>query len=286
MSYNQPPPQPGPYGGGQPNPYGGAPQQPPGGSNPYAQQPGYGYPQQQPAAQPGYGYPQQPPAQSGYGYPQQPDPGQAPPPQQPGGGSNRTKVIAISSAAVVVVAAVAVGAFFLTGKGESTDAMRLVTPNSLHDDDYELDKDTKALKDAGTSVQQDMPEGTTSVLASYKHADDPNSGLSFSGMYGDIGDPAKIQDEMFKSFESGGKAAVEKKRASFQPNGADGPKLSCEVVKMYDEYYAPVCAWAEKTDAAMVLDLDADNTNVDDVDVEEFAKVTAGIYEETRKPAE
>ncbi|MEU9278126.1 PQQ-binding-like beta-propeller repeat protein [Streptomyces sp. NPDC048342] len=57
------------------------PDQPP---NPYAQQPGYGYPQNSP--QPGYGYPQQPPQpQPGYGYPQQP-PAQNPYAQPPGYG--------------------------------------------------------------------------------------------------------------------------------------------------------------------------------------------------------
>ncbi|MEV5953635.1 PQQ-binding-like beta-propeller repeat protein [Streptomyces sp. NPDC051987] len=44
------------------------PDQPP---NPYAQQPGYGYPHQ-PPQQPGYGYPHQPPPPPGYGYPHQP----------------------------------------------------------------------------------------------------------------------------------------------------------------------------------------------------------------------
>jgi uncharacterized RDD family membrane protein YckC len=64
------------------NPY-GAPQGPPPGG-PQGQQPGYGYPQQQPA-QPGYGYPQAPqgvPPQQGYGYPQAPQAPQGVPPQQ------------------------------------------------------------------------------------------------------------------------------------------------------------------------------------------------------------
>ncbi|MFB7721312.1 MULTISPECIES: RDD family protein [unclassified Nocardia] len=57
-------------------------------NNPYPpQQPGYGYPPQQPPAQPGYGYPPQD-AQPGYGYPQQPvsQPGyqQQQPVSQPG----------------------------------------------------------------------------------------------------------------------------------------------------------------------------------------------------------
>ncbi|MFF2552852.1 RDD family protein [Nocardia sp. NPDC058058] len=52
-------------------------------NNPYPpQQPGYGYPPQQPPAQPGYGYPPQD-AQPGYGYPQQPVSQPGYPQQQP-----------------------------------------------------------------------------------------------------------------------------------------------------------------------------------------------------------
>ncbi|WP_431044468.1 hypothetical protein ACQUSR_22855 [Streptomyces sp. P1-3] len=294
MSYNQPPPQPGPYGGGQPNPYGGAQQPPADTPNPYAQQPGYGYPQQSPP-QPGYGYPQQP-TQPGYGYPQaqpggyaQPgQPGQPPvPPAAPGGRKDRTKVIAIASAGVVVVGAIVVGAVFLTGGGEEdVKAMKLVTPKELDKGTYKLDKGTEDLKKDGKSVQDGLPEGATSVLASYKQADDENSGLSFSGVYGEFSDPKKVQDEMFKAYAGADKnTKVEKQRKSYQPNGSDGPSLECEVVKMFDQYYAPLCSWAEKSDAAMVLDLNADHIDVSDVDVDAFAKVVAGIYKDTRKPA-
>ncbi|MEU9789263.1 hypothetical protein AB0E27_01340 [Streptomyces sparsogenes] len=290
MSYNQPPPQPGPYGGGQsgpnpytggqPNPYGGA-QQPSAEPNPYAQaQPGYGYPQQ-PPQQPGYGYPQQPAAP--YGQPQPPFPGPGAP---GGGGRDKTKIIAISAAALVVVGAVVTGAVVLNKGDDKPKAMKLVTPKTLDDGTYTLDKGTKDLEDEGTSVQDRMPEGATSVLAQYTRADDSNSGLAFSGVYGEFSDPGKVRDEMFKGF-SGGDASptVEKKRKEFRPEGADGPSIECEVVKMYDRIYAPACAWAEKTDAAMVLDVNADSTTADDADMEAFAKVTAGIYKATRKPA-
>ncbi|WKX70320.1 hypothetical protein [Streptomyces sp. XD-27] len=297
MSYNQPPPQPGPYGGGQPNPYGGAQQPPADTPNPYAQpqQPGYGYPQQAPQ-QPGYGYPQQQPAQPGYGYPQaqsggypQPgQPGQPPvPPATPGGRKDRTKVIAIASAGVVVVGAIVVGAVFLTGGGEEdVKAMKLETPKELGKGTYKRDKGTEELKKDGKSVQGSLPEGATSVLATYKHADDENSSLSFSGVYGEFSDPEKVQDQMFKAYTGADKnAKVEKQPKAYPPNGSDGPSLKCAVVKMYGEYYAPVCTWAEKSDAAMVLDLNADHIDVTDVDVDAFAKVVAGIYKETRKPA-
>ncbi|MFI0727928.1 hypothetical protein ACH4S9_02745 [Streptomyces sp. NPDC021225] len=287
MSYNQPPPQPGPYGGGQtgpnpygggqPNPYGGA-QQPTAEPNPYAQQPGYGYPQQQP--QQGYGYPQQPTAP--YGQPQAPFPG----PAAPAGGRNKTKIIAISAAGLVVIGAIVTGAVVLSQGEDKPKAMKLVAPKSLDDGTYTLDKGTKDLENEGTSVQDSMPDGATSVLAQYTRSDDSNSGLAYSGVYGEFSDPDKVRDEMFKGF-TGGDASptVEKKRKTFHPEGENGPSIECEVVKMYDRIYAPACAWAEKTDAAMVLDINAESTTVDDADMEAFAEVTAGIYKDTRKPA-
>ncbi|KUJ52145.1 hypothetical protein ACZ90_66845 [Streptomyces albus subsp. albus] len=310
MSYNQPPPPPGPYGGGQPGPYGGGEQPPAGTPNPYAQQPGYGYPPAQPptaqpgygyppapaqpaqppAPQSGYGYPQQPPAQPGYGYPQQgayPAPGQPPLPPDgaPAPRKDRTKVIAIASAAVVVVAAAVVGAVVLTG-GDDPQAMKLVPPKSIDEDTYELDQDTKALKASGTSVQEGMPKGATSVLARYTRSDDRSSGLSFSGMYGDVGDPAKLKDAMFKGFtDAQPSAELLKKRQTFKPNGDKGPVLDCQAVKLYGRYYGAVCAWAEKTDAALVLDLNVDNTSEDSVNLADFAKITAEIYEDARQSA-
>ncbi|MEU8823313.1 hypothetical protein [Streptomyces sp. NPDC048636] len=283
MSYNQPPPPPGPppgpLGGGQPNPYGGG-QQPSAEPNPYAQSPSYGYPQQPQAPQQGYGFPQQP---APYGQP--PYPGQPGQPA-PGGGRNTTKIIAITAAALVVVGAVVTGAVVLTGGEDKPKAMKLVTPKELDDGGYTLDKGTTDLKNEGTSVQDSMPEGATSVMARYTQADDENSGLVFSGMYGEISDPAKVQDSMFKGFKGGDSdPGAEGKRKKFQPDGADGPAIECQVVKIYNRLYAPACAWAEKTDAAMVLDVDGENEEASDVDMEAFAKVTAGIYKDTRKPA-
>ncbi|WJD99577.1 hypothetical protein [Streptomyces antimycoticus] len=280
MSHNQPPP-PGPYGGG-PSPYGGAQPNPygagqqPAEPNPYAQPQGYGYPQAQPPQ--GYGYPQQ---QAGpYGQPPYPAPPAA------GGGGNRTKIIAVTVAGLVVVGAIVTGAVVLSGGDDGPKAMKLVTPKTLDDGTYTLDKGTDDLDNEGTSVQGSMPEGATSVLAQYKRSDDDNSGLAFSGMYGEIRDPEAVRDEMFKGFAGGdGSPTVEEKRKRFQPEGADGPSVECEVVKLYDRIYAPACVWAEETDAAMVLDVNAENTSASDADMESFAKVTAGIYQDTRKRA-
>jgi hypothetical protein len=339
MSYNQPPPQPGPYGGGAP-----------GASNPYGQEgaagdPGYGYPQQgarqvppRPGAapvppRPGYGRPgqmqpgsygqPQPPGpygerpnpyggqqphpyaqQPGYGHPQQGGPvpygtqpgpyGQPPFPPPPGGGNGKGKAAALAGASVVLLGAIVVGAILLTGGesvgGGSDKAMKLVTPKTLDGGTYVLDKDTAALKKEGTSVQDGMPAGATSVLARYKRTDDPGgqSGLAFSGAYGKIGDPRRVQEDMFKGFEASSNATVQQKRREYLPNGSDGPSIECEVVKLSAvtrAVYVPVCTWAEKSDAAMVMDVNSEKTSLESVDVAAFAKVTAGIYEDTRKPA-
>ncbi|MEV0278306.1 hypothetical protein AB0I22_18245 [Streptomyces sp. NPDC050610] len=319
MSSNQPPPQqPGPYGGGQPNPYGGG-QQPPQQPNPYAQQPpqpGYGYPPQDgptpppPPQQPGP-YGQQPPQQGPYGQPpQQPGPygqpqyGQQPYGQQPPYGGqqpygqppfppppparNKNKLIAmVAIGAVVVIGGGAAAVFLLGGSGsDGGQAMKLVTPQTLDGGAYELNADTEALKSQGKSVQDNMPKGATSVLGSYKRADSPTAVLSFSGAYGSIGAPEKVKDGMFKGFEGGVlSATVVQERQKFTPNGSDGPTIECEVVKIQNRAYAPACAWAEKSNAAIVLAVDAKNVTEDSVDIKAFAKTTANIYKDARKPA-
>ncbi|MEV0278305.1 hypothetical protein AB0I22_18240 [Streptomyces sp. NPDC050610] len=183
MSFNQPPPQqPGPYGGGQPNPYGGG-QQPPQQPNPYAQQPGYGYPPQggatpppPPQQAPAYG--QQPPPPP-YGQPQQPNPyGQPPQPpygqpsmpgpyqQPPGGGRNKGKAIALAVGAVVVVAAIVGGIVLLNGgdddksgseakgKGGDKGSSSSAGPSS----DSDSDSDSKGLgSDSGKQYKLTTP---------------------------------------------------------------------------------------------------------------------------------
>ncbi|MBH5334837.1 hypothetical protein IHE55_08525 [Streptomyces pactum] len=307
MSYNQPPPPSGPYPGGQPGPYDGTPAQPPAdapgsfGAPPPAGapgasggQPGYGYPQ------PGYGYPSAPPAgfgqapqpvppQPGYGYPQAPGPygqgaGAPSGPVPPAPRKDRTKVIAISSAAVVVIAAAVVGAVVLSGGGNDTEAMKLVPPKSLGSEVYELDEGP--LKDETAEAQRGMPEGATSVLARYTRTDDPRSGLSFSGMYGEFSAPEKVRDAMFKGYPEGNdEAELIGERKTFQPDGADGPSVECQGAKLYGTYYAAVCAWAEETDAGMVVNLDADVTAEEDLDLNGGAKLAAELYRDGRKPA-
>ncbi|WP_069811414.1 hypothetical protein [Streptomyces sp. TP-A0874] len=286
----------------------GYPQQPPG-------QAGYGYP---PPGQP-EGHGQQPGAfgqpQAGpYGQPPNP---YGPPGAQPPGGGNKNKIIAIVAGCAVLVAAIVTGGVLLLGSDDKSDdeadkpkpstsssaepspgdekedaedaddtdsgAMKLTTPKTLADGAYVLEKDTEQLKKEGTSVQDQMPPGTISVLGQYRGSGDKNQGLSFSGAYGYIGDPKQVQDEMIEGFTSSG-STVEKEPEEYRPNGSDGPVFRCLVAKVQGSLYAPACTWAEQSNAAMVLGIDIDYTSLNSVDVDAFAKVAATIYEESRVP--
>jgi len=210
-------------------------------------------------------------------------PGEQPPIPSPPTARRRRKAGA-ALAAGVLVAAGAAAAVLLTGTDGGGRAVRLSTPPSLDGGAYRLDADTRQLAQQGVSVQRKMPKGSTSVLGRYRRADDAASGLSLSGAYGSIGDPAKVRDAMFSGFEGGASAAsVARHRQRFTPLGASGPDIECEVVKMNGLVYAPACTWAEPSDAAMVLGVNTRSTTADSVDMRAFAKVTAGIYRDARK---
>ncbi|CAM5415095.1 putative protein OS=Streptomyces antimycoticus OX=68175 GN=SSPO_065340 PE=4 SV=1 [Streptomyces antimycoticus] len=217
MSHQQPPPQPGPYGG-QPGPYGaGQPPVP----NPYAQ-PGYGYPQQpqqggygQPTpyggAGGGYGHPQpanpygQPPQPPQPGPVPQPGPGyyggpQAPPPQAPpqapaAGGRGKGRTVGLVVGAVVVAGALGVGAFMLFGGG-SGGPYKLTTPKTVAAD-YERQgsgTDDSDLSAAGRKDLQQVPVVKDPHLVAADYQTSGKEMLKFTGVWGDVTDPARGAD--------------------------------------------------------------------------------------------
>lgn len=285
MSYNQP----GPYGGqppqGQPGPYG---QQPPQG------QPGYGYPQQPPQGQPGYGYPQQPPQgvpQQGYGQPQQPGPyGQ---PQQPpyGGapgfpppqGAPKKKTGLIIASVVVALAVIGGGAYFLVGGGSSDVAddgpHKLITPATVLGGEYkksEGEPTGNGLTD--NDIEEAKKWGVTSpkeAQASYEAgAGATQKMINFSGIYGEIEDPAKVVDAMFaeakkesqKDSDEGIGFVGEPKE--FTPDGFDNGVMKCQEIKttmptgsetegVPSSFTTPVCIWGDHSTVAFVVSTDA-----------------------------
>ncbi|MFF5130298.1 hypothetical protein ACFY41_25615 [Streptomyces syringium] len=274
MSY----PQPGPYG-----------QQPPQQPNPYGQggapgQPGYGYPQQPPAApygqQPPYGQPQAP-----YGAPQQPGPygqqppygqpgvpGQYPPPMPPQGGG-KGKTIGIVIGALVVVGAIVGGAvFFMGGSGGSGGEVapyKMVLPETVLDGKF-----TKSTLGAGKQSEdiandKDAKEmgiaNGTGVKASYTNAEKQT--LSVMGAYGDLADPQKTVDAMIAKMEEGEKTSTSKGAKietvapwkEFSPSGFDGAVMKCETKKstysvgtISSSAEISVCIWGDSSAVGVV----------------------------------
>ncbi|PKW07811.1 hypothetical protein SAMN05428944_5109 [Streptomyces sp. 1222.5] len=262
--YGQQPQQPGPYGQpGQPGPYGQQPQAP---------QPGYGYPQQAPAAppQPGYGYPQQ-------GVPQQPGPYGMPQAPQPAGGKKKTGLII---GAVAVVAAVAVGAYFVLGGSGSSDVAddgphKLTTPATV------LTEYKKSKSDSGSMTDKDLKDAAKwgvqdphDVSAGYESGDADNplskKAINFAGVYGTIDDPGKTVDAMFaymksesqKDSDSG--ASLKGEPTVYTPDGLDGAVLKCQQASAPTgsssggpkDVTMTICIWGDHSTLGFVMPMD------------------------------
>ncbi|MER5932316.1 hypothetical protein [Streptomyces sp. NPDC002054] len=318
MSYNQP----GPYGQQpqQPNPYGGQPQQP----NPYGQppqgQPGYGYPQQAPQGVPQQGYPQQPgtppQGQPGYGYPQQPGMPPQPPYGQP---PKKSKTGIIVLAAVVAVAAIGTGAWFLlsgdsAGNGDvssSTKGYKIVPPESVD----EFKKDSKSKSDDFDA--EDKREAEAIGVKNAEQADQEYEAgskenplqakmLKFTGLYGEIDDPAKTLDGAFEMMkkESQKDQAKNKGTTEFswvgdaeekKPAGFSGALMKCQDAKLINkkpsdnpmepkELLMTFCIWTDYSTMGVVvpMDLGAIVTGKQSYTKDQAAELTAKLYKTSR----
>ncbi|MEU3220213.1 hypothetical protein [Streptomyces sp. NPDC006971] len=311
MSHNQP----GPYGQqppqGQPNPYGAQPPQ--GQPGPYGQQPGpYGQP---PQGQPGYGYPQQAPGpqgvppqqpQPGYGHPQpqQPGPyGQQPPAppygQAPYGGQMpvpppqpKKKTGLVVGGIVLALAVIGGGVYFaLSGSGgasnsdvaDSTKGYKITPAESV--DDYKkapsqsgqaegpLTGEAKTKAD-GLGIKN--PQGTGTSYQSGSETDLTNmKSLTFSGIWGEVTDPAKVINSAFTDAESLYKkddkdmeATLDGSPRAVTPAGFEGALMKCQDMKVTNkkgdgtpqngpkEFTVPICVWADYSTVGTVVGID------------------------------
>ncbi|MEU7135212.1 hypothetical protein [Streptomyces sp. NPDC046261] len=273
MSFNQP----GPYG---------QPPQPPQGPNPYGQ-PGYGYPQQPPAAPaygqqpppPPYGTPPQP-TPGGWGQPQAPYgqqpgmPGQYPPPVPPQRGG-KGKGIAITIGAVVLVGALggALKFFVLDGGGGDVKPYTMVMPESLLGGKF-----TKGTGTPGSNTSADKSEDITNDKSAKEMGISNGTGvkgtytnpekqmLSVVGAYGELADPKKTVDAMIAKMDENEKKNTAKGAqiqtvtawTEFSPSGFDGAVMKCETKKstyavgtISSEAEASVCIWADSSAVGM-----------------------------------
>ncbi|MFI1801094.1 hypothetical protein ACH427_27585 [Streptomyces sp. NPDC020379] len=163
-------------------------------------------------------------------------------------------------------------------------SVSLATPQSLASGRYERAADTPELTKRRAEAQKSLPAGVTSVVAVYNKPDDADSALTLSGSYGkDLGDARAVLDAMFGSLGFS-QASPSSSRQTFPPAGPNAPDLQCETVKVREGVFAPVCAWAQKTDAALLLATDPKQTTANAVDLPAFAKTAATVYTEIRQP--
>ncbi|MEU8823315.1 hypothetical protein [Streptomyces sp. NPDC048636] len=294
MSYQQPPPQPGPYGG-QPGPYGaGQPPVP----NPYAQQPqhpGYAQPPQGGYGQPGpYGAPGPYAAPQGpYGQPPQtPQQGAGyyggPPPAAGGRGKGRT--IGLTVGALVVVGGLVAGGFALFG-GES-GPYKLTTPETVAAE-YQRQgagTDDSDLSAAGKKDLQSIPviKDPHLVAADYQTAG--KKMMKFTGVWGEVTDPRRGADLVLavivKTLRDNGTAEANGSAQEFTPDGFDGDVLKCQSMKFTSQQgsmEAPACVWGDRNTLGVAVMADpAAAVLGDSMSLKDAADLTAKVREDAR----
>ncbi|MGP4000398.1 hypothetical protein [Streptomyces sp. 8N706] len=301
MSYNQPPPQPGPYGGGQPNPYGqgGAAGRPGYGYPPQGQvppQPGYGYPGQ--GQQPGpYGQPQQP---GGYGQPgpygQQAPYGQMPMPPQ-GGGNKR---IGIVIGAVVAVAALVGGVFYVAGAGGAEDdgPHKLTTPATVATE-FERQgpgKDDSSMSSGEKEELTEIPGVSDPHPVQAEYSTSSKKQMLLTGVWGGIESPEQVVDAMFvvltKSASEDEDGTVEPVGSpeEMEPDGLGSAVMKCQKFKIInDEPGAPVksaeipvCIWGDSSTVGGVMTVDPVAAIAGNADLDGAAETAAKVRNDAR----
>ncbi len=291
----------------QPGPY-GAPQQP----NPYAQPPGYGYPQQPQQPQPGGWGPGMPPPY--------------PPPVPPQGGG-KGKAIGIAVVALALVGAIVGGVLVLAGgdrekkaKADSPTApassspsasaspsatpdgkrYKLVTPDTVAGEYTRDTTDTSSgfsSRDLArlTLLGVTNPQKATAV---YKSGEDKRAQktLRFTGAWGDdVRNPEAVVDGMFEDATKGAKNDTDPSKIQFEgtpermsPEGIGDAVMKCQMGKYADTALPrplrmPLCIWADKSTVGTVFALDtALMVQGQDLTLEEAAKRVTKLRQDVR----
>ncbi|WP_185806375.1 hypothetical protein, partial [Streptomyces sp. RP5T] len=238
--------------------------------------------------------------QAPYGVPQ-------PPP--PGGGSGKT--IGIVLGAVAVVAAIAVGAWLVLGNGGGSGgsdiaddgAHTLSTPATVLTD-YKKSGSAEGdgfSEDDVRDAEKHGVKNAKDVSATYQSGEATDylnmKMINFMGVYGDIDDPEKVVDAMFKEMQksaatdSDGEAVGSPK--AYTPAGLDGAVLKCQETKVSDSSGSgpssismPVCIWGDHSTLGVVIPIDmADAMAGKAADLSGAADMTAKLRKEVRVKA-
>ncbi|WP_260867571.1 hypothetical protein [Streptomyces sp. SAJ15] len=286
--------------------------------NPYAQQPGYGYPSagggqgqpgpyaqapapgpyaQQPApgpyAQPGpYGQPAQPQApaqaqaQPGYGY------GYPPPAPAPRGGKGRK--LALAGGALLALAAVGVGAVLLTGGGSGDSGpYKLTTPDTVAGDYARQGSGTseKDLSESGQEQLKQVPGVKDPHLVAANYLSAGKQMMKFTGVWGEISDPARGAElalaGIVKALQDSDTAQPQGAAQSFTPDGFDGDVLKCQMLKFASpkgSMEAPACVWGDESTLGVTVMADpaAAVLGSGGMSLEDAAELTAKVRKDAR----
>ncbi|MBO8191691.1 hypothetical protein ITI46_08360 [Streptomyces oryzae] len=245
------------------------------------------------------GYGQQPPGPGGgpYGPPQGPGfgaPGPyggwppAPPPRRRGLSSGAITAIVLGSLAAVGVVLFALAALVRAGQPQGTE--KIAFPSTLEDGKYHRMDGNAQVEAQERQLQDKLPSNGTAKVATYSASSsgDPTAGgLAIAGAYGDIDvSSAKMRDDMLDGMRQSQSGEVVGGRREFTP-GSGEVEVSCQLTRIAQgstAVYAPACAWADHSTAATVLEIDLANTSPGDVDLEEFASVTARVKDKVTMP--
>lgn len=260
---NQPPP--GPYGGG------GYGQRPPGpGGGPYGPPPGP------------YGAPGSPGPPGPYGaWPPPP----LPPPRR-GLGAGAITAIVLGGVAVLAVVLGGIGLLVNAVQGPE-GTMKLTTPPTLDNGRYHRIPATPQIEQQERQLQEELPSDGKARIGTYstdRSGDPLAGGLVLSGAHGDIDvSSSDMRDDMLDGVQENESGQRVGERRKFTPQGADGPEISCQLEKTNQggmTIYAPACAWADESTAAVLLEVKVGNSSASKVDLAAFAATTARIKDE------
>jgi hypothetical protein len=316
--YGPPQPRPDPYGYGPaqpaPDPYGYGPAEP-GPSASYLQQPGgYAYPpqEQQPGPydtqpQPGYadtygnayGYGQQQPV--AYDQPRQayapPDAGYGSPSRARGGRKGRTVGIVIGT--IAAVAAIGGGVFALLGGGfGGSGQFTLTTPATVASvfQRQGAGKDDSALTTAQQADLKQLPSITNAHFVSANYESTAKSPLQFTGLYGQIANPAAAVAAVFvlmqkEDLDNQNIQAVGSPQQVAPASLDNGAIMQCQAFNITKAASAtaaastltlPACAWADSSTVGFVIAADPQTALSGTTNINGAAETTAKVRLDAR----
>ncbi|WP_369199989.1 hypothetical protein [Streptomyces sp. PU-14G] len=277
---------PGPNAPGEPGP------QPPG---PYGAPGPHEQPAQGPVGPygaPAPGGPYGPPGPHG-GPPGAPGPyGAWPPPPlpPPRRGLSGGAITAIVLGSLVVVGGVlfAIGALVSASRPHGTE--KIAFPATLEGGSYSRVDDNAQVTQQERQLQDELPADGVAKVATYSAGSSGSptaGGLAISGAYGDIdASSSKMRDDMLDGMGQSQNGQVVGERKEFTP-GAGDVEISCQLTRLTQggaNVYAPACAWADESTMAVVLEVDLANTSPGNIDLEEFAGLTARVKDKVTVP--